>query len=138
MNIDTLFLGYREPITYNFRVFLAICRQIYQVERLAPPLELSAWARAYSEIWARATSASWWKSVATTGKWAAVGIVVSLSYPIHESEADHASMFLGSRSIRDLQHWRDHRSTSPDRVQAQGVESIMATSEGLGWTIVSA
>lgn len=63
---------------YNAKVFSSLCRQVYQAERLAPPLDLSTWANAYSHIWARGTKLSWWRETLKTGAWAGIAVAVGI------------------------------------------------------------
>jgi F-type H+-transporting ATPase subunit g len=47
---------------------------------MAPPMQLSAWANAYSAIFARATNVGFWRDLLRTGGWVGLGVAVS---PIH-------------------------------------------------------
>lgn len=78
--------GYREPVVYNSKVFASICRQVWQAEKLSPPLELATWARAYSEIYSKAVNGGYWKNLLKTGAWAGLGVAVST--------ADHRTFLL--------------------------------------------
>lgn len=74
--------GYREPVVYNSKVFASICRQVWQAEKLSPPLDLATWARAYSEIYAKASNGGYWKNVLKTGAWAGLGVAALEAYGI--------------------------------------------------------
>ncbi|OWZ34505.1 F-type H+-transporting ATPase subunit G [Cryptococcus neoformans AD2-60a] len=74
--------GYREPVVYNSKVFASICRQVWQAEKLSPPLELATWARAYSEIYSKAVNGGYWKNVLKTGAWAGLGVAALEAYGI--------------------------------------------------------
>nr|ODO02713.1 phenylalanine-tRNA ligase, beta subunit [Cryptococcus depauperatus CBS 7855] len=71
--------GYREPLVYNSKVVTSIFKQVYQAEKLAPPLDLSTWAHAYSQIYARAINAGWWKNVLRTGAWVGLGVAPTIA-----------------------------------------------------------
>ena len=45
---------------------------------MAPPMQLSAWANAYSAIFARATNVGFWRDLLRTGGWVGLGVAVSL------------------------------------------------------------
>ncbi|EIW72864.1 hypothetical protein TREMEDRAFT_42037 [Tremella mesenterica DSM 1558] len=72
--------SYREPLTFNAKVFASLCRQVYIAERLAPPLQLSTWANAYAKIWHSATSLTFWRSALSSGAWAGLGIAAVETY----------------------------------------------------------
>ena len=74
----TIILGYREPLVYNTKVATSLMRQVYQAERLAPPLELGAWTNAYAHMWARGTNFGWWRDSLRNGSWVGLSIMVSL------------------------------------------------------------
>ncbi|WVQ85297.1 hypothetical protein IAT38_007462 [Cryptococcus sp. DSM 104549] len=74
--------GYREPLVYNAKVVTSIARQVWQAEKLAPPLDAATWARAYSQIWSRAVSGAWWKQVLKTGAWVGLGVAALEAYGI--------------------------------------------------------
>ncbi|OCF31908.1 F-type H+-transporting ATPase subunit G [Kwoniella heveanensis CBS 569] len=72
--------GYREPLVYNAKVASSLARQVWQAEKLAPPLDASTWARAYSEIWAKGTNGGYWKNLLKTGGWAGLGVAAAEAY----------------------------------------------------------
>ncbi|ODO07298.1 F-type H+-transporting ATPase subunit G [Cryptococcus wingfieldii CBS 7118] len=74
--------AYREPIVYNSKVVASIAKQVYQAEKLAPPLDLNTWARAYSEIYHKATNGGYWSTLLKTGAWAGLGVAVVEAYGI--------------------------------------------------------
>lgn len=113
---STLTPGYRQPLVYNWQTFTSLVRQVYQAERLAPPLQLSQWASAYANIWSAASSPAWWRQAAASGQWAKVAVAVSA--PLLSAE-HHARGVLtpGRRGVRHLQDWRDYRPPSPCWVQ---------------------
>ncbi|ORY24669.1 mitochondrial ATP synthase g subunit-domain-containing protein [Naematelia encephala] len=74
--------GYRDPVVYNAKVFASLCRQVYKAEGLAPPLDISTWANAYSHIFARATKPSFYREALQTGAWAGLGVAALEAYGI--------------------------------------------------------
>ncbi|KAK8865683.1 hypothetical protein IAR55_000828 [Kwoniella newhampshirensis] len=74
--------AYREPVVYNAKVVSSLAKQVYKAEKLAPPLELSTWARAYSQIYSRAANVGFWKETLRTGAWAGLGVAALEAYGI--------------------------------------------------------
>lgn len=72
-----LIVAYGPRLRYNAQVFGSFWRQVYQAERLAPPLDAHTWTTAYSKLFHNATRASYWQGIAKSGAWAGVGIAVS-------------------------------------------------------------
>lgn len=68
--------GYQEPLVYNARTVSSLLRQVYQTERLAPPLNIGTWASAYGQLLARGTNINFWREAVTNGQWAVVAIGV--------------------------------------------------------------
>ncbi|WRT65901.1 uncharacterized protein IL334_002852 [Kwoniella shivajii] len=74
--------GYREPLVYNSKVVASVAKQVWQAEKLAPPLDAATWARAYSQIWSRATNGGYWRNLLKTGGWASLGVAAVEAYGI--------------------------------------------------------
>ncbi|WVR05648.1 hypothetical protein IAU60_002670 [Kwoniella sp. DSM 27419] len=74
--------GYREPLVYNAKVASSLARQVWQAEKLAPPLDAHTWARAYAQIWGKATNGGYWRDLLKTGAWAGLGVAALEAYGI--------------------------------------------------------
>ncbi|WVW80350.1 hypothetical protein I302_102330 [Kwoniella bestiolae CBS 10118] len=74
--------GYREPLVYNSKVVASVAKQVWQAEKLSPPLDSATWARAYSQIYSRATNGGYWRDLLKTGAWAGLGVAALEAYGI--------------------------------------------------------
>lgn len=88
--------AYKHPLQYNWQVTKSFVKQVYQAEGLAPPLHLSQWTSAYSEIFHKAASKQWWQQVLSNGSWAKLAIGVSTLW---RTKTGWASWARGSATV---------------------------------------
>lgn len=60
---------YAEPLVYNAKVVGSLAKQVYIMEKLAPPTSFSVVADAYRKIFASVTSPTWWTHTVPAGDW---------------------------------------------------------------------
>ncbi|KAF9499945.1 hypothetical protein BDN71DRAFT_1480302 [Pleurotus eryngii] len=86
--------SYKQPLVYNFSVARELVKQVYHAEGLRPPTSTSTLKSAYSTLWSRASSPAYWRTIASNGEIARVGIYAVEAYTIFK-----VGEIIGRRSL---------------------------------------